>query len=57
MKRLALVSAVLLLLSTSGFAEITWGGSGRLVLVPFGIRGENPDTKAPTATYFGAENP
>jgi hypothetical protein len=57
MKRITVVSAVLLLISTAAFAEITWGGSGRLVLVPFGIRGENPDTNAPTATYFGAENP
>jgi hypothetical protein len=57
MKRIMLVSAVLLLVGTAGFAEIIWGGGGRLVLVPFGIRGENPDTDAPTATYFGAENP
>ncbi|MDR1302034.1 MAG: hypothetical protein LBK43_06145 [Treponema sp.] len=57
MKRIVLVSAVLLLLGTAAFAEITWGGSGRLVLVPFGIRGENSDKDVPAATYFGAENP
>jgi hypothetical protein len=57
MKKIALVSAVLLLIGTAAFAEIIWGGSGRLVLVPFGYRGENTDTKAPAATYFGAENP
>jgi hypothetical protein len=52
-----LVSAVWLLFSTAAFAEITWGGTGRLVFVPFGIRGENSDTDVPAATYFGAENP
>ncbi|MDR2097800.1 MAG: hypothetical protein LBP37_04695 [Spirochaetaceae bacterium] len=57
MKRIILVSAALLLVSTAGFAEITWSGSGRLVFVPFGIRGKNTGTGAPTATYFGAENP
>jgi hypothetical protein len=57
MKKIALVSAVLLLIGTAAFAEITWGGGGRTVLVPFGYRGENSDTDAPTATYFGAESP
>ena len=49
---------VLAAVSSGLFAELTWSGGGRTVLVPFGVKFANSDIDDQNAfTYFGAENP
>jgi hypothetical protein len=62
MKKLLLVLVGLAIAGSTAFADITWSGGGRLVLVPFGIRLANDDLPdgqpgKEVATYFGSENP
>jgi hypothetical protein len=57
MKKLVVLCAVLAAVCSGAFAEISWGGGGRAIFIPFGVQFANPDKDDTVRTYFGAENP